>query len=374
MIKLDTTWVSSHDSFAALATTWNSLAALTDDKSIFLRHEWFAAAWQWRSGDCSLAILCVRRNSEIVGILPMVMEGRHSYSMTSRGLTSLDLPDTQEFSLLCASNDASAIAESICTELDRTAKQRDWLQLRKLGPTVPNTALLQALSRCKRVSIVPADACACVGLDEPWDAYYARRSRRLKKGNNLIANKLKAAFRNVEVKRVILDPSPAGAEVLDALCDLSKSSWKKELDVALYKANPRKWADAMRQSLGASGNVYAWTLYLDGVLAAAELQLERSGIVSALRADTREEFDKYGTGTFLGWKVLEALMNGERVLYNMGPGLNEYKERWAEKRVDLSMANVFSPTITGRLLWSIDYRLKPLAKKIADVMPRAKQS
>ena len=374
MTKLATTWITAHDSFAALAASWNSLAALTDDKSVFLRHEWFAAAWAWRSHESSLAILCVQRGEQIIGILPLVLEQRRLYSLTSRCLTSFDLPDTQEFSLLCAPDDAAVVADSVCAEIARNSLSIDWLQLRKLGPTAANTVLLNGLSNGKRVAIGGADACACVGLDEPWEAYYARRSRRLKKGNNLIAKKLKGAFKNVEIQRVELDASAAAAAALQELCKLAENSWKKELPTGLSKPIPRKWADALRQTLGSAGSMCAWTLRLDGALAAAELQLEKSGMVSALRADTAEEFDKFGTGTYLGWKVLEALMNGTRVVYNMGPGLNEYKERWAERRVELSTANVFAATLKGRLLWSLDYKLKPLAKRIAERFRKAPQS
>jgi CelD/BcsL family acetyltransferase involved in cellulose biosynthesis len=358
-------WVSTWEAFAELADSWNLLANLTDSKSVFLRHDWFKAAWQWRSHDASIAILCIRQQERIIGILPLAMERQRRYSITARCLCSFDIPDTQQSSMLCAPEDARIVADAMGKELRRTSRSRDCLQLRKLYDTAANAALLGALRTFERVSITIADTCPCIDLNDRWDSYYSRRSRRLKKGNNLIANRLKKAFQAIDVTRVPLDSSAAGERALTELYELSSGSWKKELETALHRPGPQAWTQSLRRTLGDSGALCAWMLRLDGALAAAELQLDYSGSVSALRADTREEFEKYGAGTYLSWKLLEKIMGRPAAhLYNMGPGLNEYKERWAEKYDELSFANWFSPTIRGRLLWAIDHRIKPLVKKM----------
>jgi hypothetical protein len=235
-----------------------------------------------------------------------------------------------------------------------------------LYSTAANAALLGVLGHFKRVHTDAADTCPCIDLSDRWETYYSRRSRRLKKGNNLIANRLKKAFQAIDVARVTLDSSAAGERALTELYQLASASWKKDLDVALHQPGPREWAQRLRATLGDSGTLCAWVLRLDGTLAAAELQLDYSGRVSALRADTHNDFEKHGAGTYLNWKILEQLMGRPGTdLYNMGPGLSDYKERWAEQYDALSLATWFSPTLRGRLLWMIDYRLKPLAKKIA---------
>jgi hypothetical protein len=268
--------------------------------------------------------------------------------------------------MLCAPEHAHIVADAMGQELWRTRHSRDCLQLCKLYDTAANDALRSILRNFKRVSITIADTCPCIDLNDRWDSYYSRRSRRLKKGNNLIANRLKKTFQAVDVTRVTLDSSATGERALTELYELSSASWKKELQTALHMPGPRAWTQSLRRTLGDSGAMCAWILRLDGALAAAELQLDYAGSVSALRADTHQEFERYGAGTYLSWKILEKIMGRPSTyLYNMGPGLNEYKQRWAEKYDELSFANWFSPTIVGRLLWAIDHRLKPWIKKIA---------
>ena len=365
MSDLEVEWISSWDLFAALAPEWDALADTADAESIFLRHGWFRSAWQWVSKDASLAILCVRKQRRLVGILPLLDEQHRMRWIRVRRLRSFDVPDTQQFSLICAATDARDVAAAIGRQLRLTAGARDWLQLRKLYTTPANSALINELKKLRRCTWEAADTCPCVMLQDTWERYYSRRSRRLKKGNNLIANRLAKAFPSIKVTKTVLDESPAGDVALAELLALCSESWKKDMDTSLHQPGPRAWVEELRRAL--SGRVVLWGLRLDDELAAAELQLEQSGVVSALRADAREKYESFGTGTYLGWKLLETIMNTGKSLYNMGPGLSEYKARWAEHDVQLAVGNCYSATTRGLILWLFDRYVRPLRKNIGKI-------
>jgi CelD/BcsL family acetyltransferase involved in cellulose biosynthesis len=362
--NLTVEWISDPTSFGSLAAAWNSLASATDPSSAFLLHEWHVSAWRWLSWQTSLAVMHARDGQRTVGILPLVRERYASRCGVVTRLRTLDIPDTQQVSLLCAAQDADAVAGAVVGELMRTRYERTSLQLRRLYRTPANAALIAHVMRQRRVLTRSADTCPCVLLHDTWDAYYSRRSRRLKKGNNLIANRLRKAFGSVEVARTVLDPTAAGDRALVELIELSANSWKRNLDTALYRQSPRDWVQEMQRLIGKRGALVMWSLRLDGALAAAELQLDYAGVVSALRAEVREDLQAHGPGTYLSWKVLEALMGVGRTVYNMGPGLNEYKARWAEHYEELSLIDWYSPTPRGQLLWIADGRLRPALARL----------
>ena len=56
--------------FSALRPEWNGLSDA--QRSVFLTHEWFDAAWQWRAVDSTLAVILVRHDNALLGALPLV--------------------------------------------------------------------------------------------------------------------------------------------------------------------------------------------------------------------------------------------------------------------------------------------------------------
>ena len=364
LASLKVVTVSSAEALSALTVEWNALAKATDASSVFLLHEWHMSAWKWLSSSCTLAVLQVVDGGRTVGILPLVRERYSTRFGAATRLRTFEIPDTQQVSLLCAADDADSVAGAIVAELARISRERTLLQMQKLSDTPANAALGRRLGEESRLVAGSGDSCPCVPLNGTWGDYYSRRSRRLKKGNNLIANRLRKAFKSVDVARTVVDAGPAGRQALSELLELSGNSWKRELPTALHRTEPRAWVDELRQRLGSTGALVLWSLRLDGALAAAELQLDFAGIVSALRAEVRQELESHGPGTFLGWVVLESLMDGGRTIYNMGPGLSDYKARWAESIQPLARIDWYSPTLSGLLLWLVEGLVRPTASRL----------
>lgn len=365
MTGLKADWVVEEASFSALAPEWNRLARQTDPSCVFLLHEWHRAAWQWLRETCDISVLRICTAGRTVGMLPLVRQRSAPGWGTVRLLRSFEIPDSQQTSLLCLAEDADAVAAAAVAELQRVRGSRDLLSLRKMSDSAANRALKKRLRQKSRVILGTADNCPCVRLEESWENYYQRRSRRLKKGNNLIANRLKRAFGAVSVERVVLDASERGQRLMRELVELSAASWKADMGTAIHASSPRAWFEELRTTLGSSGAVVAWCLRLDGRLAAAEVQLDYGGIVSALRADVMQELESHGPGTYLGWKVLEGLMGSGRRLYNMGPGTSEYKSRWSEGEQALNSIDWYSPTAVGYLHWLKSVRTWPRRSQFA---------
>jgi hypothetical protein len=127
MSRLDIVQVVDDAALLELHDEWNALAA---ERSVFLRHEWFEAAWQWRKLESAthLAILCVRRGERLVGVLPLLNRTERIAGVLRRALEFLTVPDNQLCDILVAEGEQVAVADILASEL--AAKRGDWDVLR----------------------------------------------------------------------------------------------------------------------------------------------------------------------------------------------------------------------------------------------------
>ena len=176
-----------------------------------------------------LYVLCCERDGELVGALPLVRDHEIAGGRPGRTLKFLAVPDTQRCDVLATAGDAASVANAFADELLR--RQADWdvLRLRYLpAGAIGVTMLAAALAeRGLRSDIRLATANPFIALDTPWNAYYASRSRRLKKATNLAANRLAKAGA-VDV-RWLAPGTGDRAEVdrvLDDIIRISAHSWK----------------------------------------------------------------------------------------------------------------------------------------------------
>jgi CelD/BcsL family acetyltransferase involved in cellulose biosynthesis len=371
---LNADWLTDEVAITELAPAWDRLAMEADPNSLFLRSGWFAAAWNWCSASCTLAILRIRQGEQLVALLPMKRETAITRWPLRSYLSSLDVPDTQQYGLLCARDAARAVSECVAEALREAAESYDRLQLRKLHAMPSNDALIVAMRRIPRTSVSVADVCPCIQLDTDWQSYYALRSRRLKKGNNLLANRLKKSFGSISVSRETLDDSERGAALLRELLAVSAHSWKRELKTALYQPVGTSWINELCRQFGSTGEIAVWSLRLDGLMVATEIQIDHGGTVSALRADVRREYEEFGVGTYLNWKVAEGLLGTGRRLYNMGPGVNAYKERWSDLVLEPKMVTGYGSGLRGRVAWLRDCYFAGLKRSAANMLRREERA
>jgi CelD/BcsL family acetyltransferase involved in cellulose biosynthesis len=87
-------------SFRRISEDWNQLVTSSPSESLFLRHEWFDAAWEWLKQDFLMRILCVYRNEKVIGILPLVMRRKRVHGLRLNVYESFGVPDTQLFDLI----------------------------------------------------------------------------------------------------------------------------------------------------------------------------------------------------------------------------------------------------------------------------------
>lgn len=351
--------IESESDFLALEYRWNALAQRTVQPSVFLTHEWFRAAWAWRRLDADLRILVVRDGDVIVGILPLVSP-RCPAGQAQR-LELLTVPDTQCCDLVVEAARLEAVANALSDTL-AALPEWDLLQLEYLDPEGAITrALVPALQRAGLLTEEHHDRRnAYIPLDGDWNRYYANRSRRLKKGNNLIQNRMRRAG-DVRIQHVTTSTDQAQPvdDIVDAVVEISRRSWKQATGNSLDHPGPGAFIRELSRSAAAKGWLSIWLVHLGGKAVAMEYQLNDGGNVHALRADFDSRSGYPSPGSFLLRQMIERLFGQGYRRYYMGPGNNSYKARWTDMSIPLWGIHVYNRTVAGRAMGLWKGRVKP---------------
>ena len=268
--------------------------------------------------------------------------------------------------MLAAPQDLDGVALAIMTKLDSGAIAWDVLGLATLPRDLPGTAALEeaAATRGFKVHTVASHDNPGIGLDDTWEAYYGRRTRRLKKGNNLVRNRLERDGKAVDIRCIDSATCAELEPLLETVIQLSARSWKATTGLTLENAGPGAFIRRLSEHAADQSWLLVWLLLIDGKPSAMEYQLQFNGVVSGLRADFDPDYSDYSPGTLLNWRIIEHLFERDAAYYALGPGSNEYKMRWVEHARELTDIEFFSRSLRGRLLGALETRCKPLARRL----------
>ena len=358
--------VDSGQAFFELADDWNRLVKQCGG-SVFLRHEWFDAAWAWRKEDSNLFIFLAWKGNELVGIFPLVRVEKKERFPRLRSVEFLTVPDTQTCDLIAEPKDRSIVAHAFCGELYKRRNEWDQLSLRYLNDKTSALHDLEAgLAEHRYVSDVKIQGPNLfVNLESSWDTYYGSRTRSLKKANNLAANRLKKAGQ-IAIQWVTSESADekSVANALQQAIAISRHSWKQNTGNSLDQSGPGAFISALTKHAARNGWLSLWLLSIDGNALAMEYQLLDAGNVYALRADFDAEHEEISPGSHLMRTLLELLFEPGLKRYYMGPGENAYKTRWTEESVILKQLVVHNRTWRGQIVHVVDDILKPAARRI----------
>ena len=363
--------VADEGEFEELRDRWSALTGACANRSVFLTHEWFDAAWQWRRLTGALRILCAYRGRELVALLPLMLETSGSPWRRVRQLEFLTVPDTQFCDLIVREQDREPAAQAFAAELHRRRADWDVLRLRYLTEySVASGHLLGALRRQGgTTTLTPAAPNPFVALDNTWDAYYAARSRSLKKANNLAANRLKKAG-DVSIEWLAPGAGDASAvdRVVNAVTGISQRSWKVETGNSLDSPGPQAFIRRLSRVAHERGWLSVWLLTLDGKPLAMEYQLVADGSAYALRSDFDAECERLqiSPGSHLSRHLLEQLFGKGLTRYFMGPGNNAYKYRWTEQAAPTYELTAYADSFRGRSLATWELELKPVLRRLRE--------
>ncbi len=351
------------EQFEGLATVWQALATESGQTSPFLSHDWFGCCWRAATPARRPEILLVEDSAGPVALVPLVHWSGALHGLPVRFVGMLNAPDTAFADWLIVGRPEPVI-EAVLGDL---ATRADW-DVMALNSLPASSLTLKALQawipgryRWQPISPIRSPYLNTTGT---WEEFWTGTSQRFKKTVRNVRNRLaKVGSVSVEEHRTVAPDSPVFADLLA----VSARSWKAEHALAI--ANMPGMAQFFREltvHASARGWLRLWIMRLDGLPVATEYQLEADGRVHALRADFDAAVpDDLSPGTHLSAEIVRALFGRETVYeYDMGPGDDEYKSRWAGGAHDLGRLRVFRPGAYGTLLYTAEVRVVPTIRRL----------
>ena len=365
---LEVVEVCQESDFLALEQDWNVVARGSRPASVFLRHEWFAAAWAWRKTSAQLHILVARQGAHVVGVLPLIRRSDTSPRLVEYQM--LTIPDSQVCDVLCAPADAVEVTGAFAAKLGDDPRW-DKLSLDFLPPNGPGIGLLVPALRRRDLGVAERDCGRnfFISLSGTWNEYYGTRSRRLRKAMNLASNRLHKVG-DIEIERIgasNCDPSRLHA-VLDAAIDISARSWKRSTGNSLEQPGPQAFIRCLSQLALEQDWLAIWLLRVGGQTLAMEYDLLFEDSVHALRADFDAACVRTSPGTHLFRHLLEHFFASDFKRYYMGRGQNAYKMRWSDQGESLRQVVAYNRTPNGRIGWLRDEVVKPALRWTRDTL------
>lgn len=354
--------------FDALAPIWAEVAREAGQTSPFLSHDWFACCWRTAGPLKRREVWLLEDAAGPVALLPLAYGRSTIRGIPVRVLSFLDAPDTPLADFLVTRGHDEVVAA--LAEALRARRDWDLLRLAKLPAEGATAKALQAgLGADFPGRLVARESSPYLALDGTWEQFFRSRSQRFRKTCRNIENRIhRRGALDVEEHRWVDPDGP----IFRDLIEVSLASWKAEQGVALATMDgmPRFFRE-LTQRASAQGWLRLWILRLEGRAVATEYQLAAGDTVHALRADYDAALAEVSPGAYLNLEIVRRLFAAPGVrVYDMGPGANEYKLRWASGARELVTLAFYAPTLAGRLLRGLETRLVPLARRWRDRLRR----
>ncbi len=362
-------FITSLREFDALAPIWQEITRASGQTSPFVSHDWFACCWRAAGPNRHREVWLLEDAAGPVALIPLVKLRSRTRGLSVRTIRLLDSPDTPfvDFPV------ARGIDEVMSVFLDSLRQRRDWdvFSISKLPIHSMLYKVLEAtLPGQFPWRIAGREQSPHLAISGTWDDFLRQKSPRFRKTFRNVENRMDRSGKvAIEEHREVDPDGPAFADALE----VSHQSWKGPSGVAMatMEGMPRFFRELTRRA-SANGWLHLWMLRLDGRPIATEYQIGAGGSLHALRADFDAAFADLSPGAFLNGCIVKTLFQRRTVHeYDMGPGTNEYKLRWASGTHEAVGMEINAPTPYGRLLHKVETCLVPAARRWRDRLGQA---
>ena len=367
MTPLRCDWIHSVSEFHAISDEWDRLANLQTHRAFFDQN-WFNSVLQWQPKGAQLCIALVKHQEQLIGILPLRKVSTQERGLSIQKLEWLAVPDTQFCDVIAKEEDKARVFKTFWKALSHNPFPWDKIDLYPFNKAC--CANKQWLPEKHPFKIEEASQHYWINLEKGWDDYYQTRTRRLKKGNNHLANRLKAEGSLTLVHLYGDNNGKHQTPYLKAMERLSEQSWKKKTHTTLENQGPQNFMRALIKAHQKNNLFSLWILKLNEVPIAFEYQIRDNQNCYALRSDFDEKYRALSPGSYLNWKMLESLEHCKA--YYMGPGTNAYKLRWQNEALPLYRMTAYASNIKSKLLRTLNDDWLPKLRPLKNLIHQTK--
>lgn len=356
--------INNLSEFSGVRDAWNNLLAKTSPVPLPLTHAWLRVWWQAFGANSRMWFKCLYENERLVGMAPYMLVKTYFRGIPVT-VKKLAVNGHSPFSNIVIDPDLSRDDKSSAYRLLTAVDSFDMVMLPKVATTSAVSGFVldrecgeNALFSCKSALTTPV-----LNISGDWAKFYASRTRNLRKSLN---NKLNRYAREGDFSIVRESIASSDHPALEEMVTVSGNSWKRTIGRDLVTNREGKdFLYGMADALGESGAVNIWVMRKSGVPVAFEYHIECDGVVYPVRADYDERYKNFSPGSILEYTAIKSLFDSHCITqYYTCADDYWYLSNWTTDTVDHVDINIFSRSLKGRSLYSLECKILPSAKKV----------
>ncbi len=353
--------IRSLDAFNSLQKIWNDLAYQESPYAPFLSHEWFKLWLNHFMNSNEIFILLLYKSDRLVAIAPLLRVQQISRTIKVKKLELIGNAYSATRNFIFGTSSVREKQEYLSYIFRYLAvRSRDWdmLDLNGFCENSEDSKVIRHVLNeanhqyCEKISFENwyTDDISCNG-----DTYINRLPKKLRAELRRRRVRL-SEIGELEVK-IIQNPSDVD-EYMDYYYELYAKSWKKREGIG-----PNFHRDFARLA-ARFGWLRLGFLFLDGSPIAAQFRIVYGDLCVFLKTAYDDKYKKYGPGTILLEEMIKHFIDVDKISkIDFGPGGELYKKKWASQNREMKRILVFSKSVKGFLLATIETKIVPTMHK-----------
>jgi CelD/BcsL family acetyltransferase involved in cellulose biosynthesis len=341
--------VERHNHFEALAEEWDVLADRMD-ASPFLRPGWIGAWWR-AFGTGALEVLAVRREEQVVAVVPLqrrggVLESLSNWHTPVFGAVAADEPALRDLTAAVFAAGARRITLSF---LDGAAADTQ-------------ACLTGSGTHRRRLLVRTLEHSPYLDLRGGWQAYEAERPAKLLRD-------LRRRTRLLEQEGSLAFEVSDGSEGLDQLLAegfrVEGSGWKGEAGTAIEsRPETRGFYTEIAQWTASAGWLRLAFLRLDGTPIAFQYGVEHSGSYYFLKGGFDAAYLRFAPGKLLLRAMLERAFTSGAGTFEFCGEDDAFKREWTSTSHALIRLDALASSVPGFAEWAAFAYARPAARRL----------
>jgi CelD/BcsL family acetyltransferase involved in cellulose biosynthesis len=346
--------VEIHHAVEPLAAEWEELARQMG-ASPFRRPGWFAAWWR-AFGKGSLEILAIRREGELVGVIPL--------RRRLGALTSITNWHTPEFGPIAADSPAM---RTLARELFATAPRRVALGFVDVADSSLSELAEAAAASGYRALTRALELSPYVSVEGGWESYEDGLSRNVR-------GDVKRRIRRLREAGSVTIEVEDGSSRLDRFLEegfrVEAAGWKGAGGTAIVsKADTERFYREVAEWAAPRGWLRLAFLRLDRRAIAFHYSLVHEGVHYFVKGGHDESFDSFSPGKVLTYEMLRQSFAAGLRSYEFLGGDDPWKRLWTSSSRERRLFLAFGGSATGSAQWAVQRYGQPAVKRLARTWP-----
>lgn len=216
--------IINFEDFLSLKDEWNKVLQKSELNEPYLTLEWLTSWWKSFGSKKQLYILVVRKDKEICGIAPFMIDN----ILFFKAIKFIGAGWSDYLNIIILGSSKYETLDSIFSYL--LENERDWyfIQLDDILFFNGQKYILEKIAKSKDIvyKYRAYTKCPFISIQSDWDDYLKSKGKNFKKyirNNNTATRKLERLGK-FEIK--MLEKQDIKGELIDVLCDIEKRSWK----------------------------------------------------------------------------------------------------------------------------------------------------